>query len=249
VIELMTVENLTALLTLTALEIVLGIDNIIIIAVLAERLPEEQQARGRAVGLLLAMVMRIALLWMIKWVLGLEATLFTVASLEVTGSDLIMFFGGLFLIGKATLEIHAQLDEVTHSAGDNSDTKPKRGLSFAVVLSQIVFLDVVFSIDSVITAVGMAEAISVMILAIVIAVIVMIVFAGAISRFIKRNPTLKMLALAFLFMVGMVLIADGLGLEISKGYIYFAMAFSLSVELLNLKVIKGLRRTRKSSGG
>lgn len=230
-LELVTSENLLALFTLTALEIVLGIDNIVFIAIVVERLPEHQQALARRLGLLLAMFMRIALLLVVSWVMGLTKELFTLFAHAFSGRDLILIFGGLFLISKATVEIHGKVDN-----GDSDDlgvTKPQSLLS---ALLTIVLLDVVFSLDSVITAVGMAEEVSIMIASIVIAVLVMLMFAEAISRTIRRYPTLKMLALSFLLLIGLVLVADGWGQHISKGYIYFAMGFSLLVELLNIRV-------------
>jgi len=232
--ELFTSENLIALLTLSSLEIVLGIDNIVFISILCSKLPHHQQAKARRIGLLLAMGMRIALLLAISWVIGLTAPLFTLPVLEqeISGRDLILLFGGLFLVGKATWEIHDKLE-----GGDHARAAP-RAASFASILVQIVLLDVVFSLDSVITAVGLARAIEVMIAAVVIAVVVMMVFAGRISDFIDRHPTFKMLALSFLLLIGVVLIADGFEQHVSKGYIYFAMAFSLFVEILNIRIRK-----------
>ena len=230
--ELFTSENLIALLTLSSLEIVLGIDNIVFISILCAKLPPGQQAKARQIGLLLAMGMRVALLLAISWVIGLTAPLFMLPVLEqeISGRDLILLFGGLFLVGKATWEIHDKLE-----GGDHARATP-RAASFASILVQIVLLDVVFSLDSVITAVGLARAIEVMIAAVVIAVVVMMVFAGRISDFIERHPTFKMLALSFLLLIGVVLIADGFEQHVSKGYIYFAMAFSLFVEVLNIRL-------------
>ena len=227
-----------ALATLTALEIVLGIDNIVFISILAGRLPEEQQARARSLGLALAMFGRIALLLAIGWVMGLTAALFVlpfgdVHMAEVTGRDLILFFGGLFLVYKSTHEIHNKLEgeEEEHTAG-------RKAVSFASVLVQILLLDLVFSLDSVITAVGMADEVGVMIAAVVVAIGIMMLAANAISAFIQKHPTVKMLALSFLLMIGFVLVAEGFGREIPKGYIYGAMAFSLFVETLNLRAKK-----------
>ncbi len=228
--ELLTSENLIALLTLSSIEIVLGIDNIVFISILCGKLPEEQQARARQIGLLLAMGMRIALLLAISWVIGLTEPLFAVLGQEFSGRDLILLGGGLFLVAKATWEIHDKLE-----GGEHLQARP-RGASFRSVLLQIVMLDVVFSLDSVITAVGLAREIAVMIAAVVIAVVVMMIFAGRINAFIERRPTLKMLALSFLLLIGVMLIADGFGQHISKGYVYFAMAFSLFVEILNMRI-------------
>jgi predicted tellurium resistance membrane protein TerC len=232
--ELFTSENLIALLTLSSLEIVLGIDNIVFISILVGKLPQRRQARARQLGLLLAMGMRIALLLAISWVMGLTEPLFSIAAIgqDFSGRDLILLFGGLFLVGKATWEIHDKLEGSEHGQA------APRAASFGAILAQIVLLDIVFSLDSVITAVGMASEVAIMVTAVVIAVLVMMVFAGRIGAFIERHPTLKMLALSFLLLIGVVLIADGFGQHVSKGYIYFAMAFSLFVELLNL----GLRR-------
>jgi predicted tellurium resistance membrane protein TerC len=228
--DLFTSENLIALLTLSSLEIVLGIDNIVFISILVGKLPADQQAGARRLGLLLAMGMRIGLLLAITWVMGLTRPLFSVMEQPFTGRDLILLLGGLFLVAKATWEIHDKLEGSEHAHG------APRVASYGAILVQIMLLDIVFSLDSVITAVGMARAIEVMIAAVVIAVLVMMVFAGTISAFIDRHPTMKMLALSFLLLIGVVLIADGLGQHVSKGYIYFAMAFSLFVEVLNLRI-------------
>ena len=219
-----------ALLTLTALEIVLGIDNVVFIAILANKLPFDQQGRARVVGLGLAMAMRILLLLMITWIIGLTTTLFSVGGHPVSGRDLIMIVGGLFLLAKATYEIGDKLE------GEEGHKSEAVRATFAAVIVQIIALDLIFSLDSVTTAVGMADEVGVMIAAVVVAVIVMMVSAGAISAFVERHPTLKMLALSFLLLIGMALVADGLGQHIPKGYIYFAMGFSLFVEMLNLRV-------------
>ena len=232
--ELLTGENLIALLTLSALEIVLGIDNIVFISILVSKLPQSRQARARRIGLLLAMGMRIALLLAITWVMSLTRPLFSVLDKAFSGRDLILVVGGLFLVAKATWEIHDKLE----GASRGPARAPKGAASFGAILLQIVLLDIVFSLDSVITAVGMAKVIEVMIAAIVVAVLVMMAAAGSISDFIERHPTMKMLALSFLLLIGVVLIADGFGQHVSKGYIYFAMAFSLVVELLNLRLRK-----------
>jgi predicted tellurium resistance membrane protein TerC len=230
VADLFTSENLIALLTLSSLEIVLGIDNIVFISILVAKLPAHQQGRARRIGLLLAMGMRIALLLAITWVMGLTRPLFSVFEQAFTGRDLILLFGGLFLVAKATWEIHDKLEGGEHAQG------APRVASYGAILVQIMLLDIVFSLDSVITAVGMAREVAIMIAAVVIAIIVMMIFAGTISAFIERHPTMKMLALSFLLLIGVVLIADGLGQHVSKGYIYFAMAFSLFVEVLNMRI-------------
>jgi len=221
-----------ALLTLTALEIVLGIDNIIFISILSEKLPEDQQDRARQVGLLLAMLMRIALLFSLSWLVGLTEPLFSILEFEVTGRAVILIGGGLFLLGKATFEIHDKLEsESGHSSAAVQAT-------FGAVIIQILLLDVVFSLDSVLTAVGMVNEIGIMVAAVVIAVMIMLVASGPISRFVHERPTLKILALSFLLLVGVSLIAEGLEFTIPKGYIYFAMFFSLFVEFLNLQLRK-----------
>ncbi|HJP32642.1 MAG: TerC family protein [Candidatus Latescibacteria bacterium] len=230
-------QALVALLTLSLLEIVLGIDNIVFISILSGKLPETQQARARLIGLALAMIGRILLLLSLAWIMRLTEPLFEVLSQAISGRDLILILGGLFLLGKSTHEIHDKLE------GDGDHDGGKRvAASFASVIIQILLLDLVFSLDSVITAVGMAERVAVMITAIVIAVGVMMLSAGAISRFIDTHPTIKMLALSFLLLIGMALMAEGFDRHIPKGYIYFAMAFSVFVEMLNLR----LRRVRRT---
>lgn len=229
--ELLTPANLVALLTLTSLEIVLGIDNIVFIAILTGKLPAHQQGKARTIGLGLAMGMRILLLLGISWVMGLTKPLFEVFEHGFSGRDLILLVGGLFLIAKATYEIHDKLEGAEH-------TKESKARSFAAVIAQILALDIIFSLDSVITAVGMAKHVEIMIAAVVIAVGVMILFAGKVSRFIEKHPTFKMLALAFLLLIGVMLTVEGVGQHINKGYIYFAMAFSLFVEVLNMKLHK-----------
>ncbi|MBK8179968.1 MAG: TerC family protein [Planctomycetes bacterium] len=228
--DFLTTENLIALLTLTSLEIVLGIDNIVFISILTGKLPKEAQPKARRVGLAMAMLMRIALLLAISWVMGLVRPLFPVFGHDVTGKDLILFFGGLFLVAKATHEIHERMEGEAQQ-NDKARVAP----SFLSVIVQITLLDIVFSLDSVITAVGMAKHVPTMILAVIIAVLVMMLFAGSISGFIERHPTLKILALSFLILIGVMLIAEALGQHVDKRYIYFAMAFSLGVELLNIR--------------
>jgi predicted tellurium resistance membrane protein TerC len=219
-----------ALLTLTALELVLGIDNIIFISILAGKLPQQQQQRARTLGLGLAMLMRIALLFSLSWIIRLTAPLFTVLGQEISGRDLILLTGGLFLLAKSTHEIHEKLE------GEEGHASAKVKTSFTSVLVQILLLDIIFSLDSVITAVGMTDQFGVMITAVVVAVLCMMVFAGPIAEFVERHPTIKVLALSFLLLIGVTLIAEGLDRHIPKGYIYFAMAFSVFVEMINLKV-------------
>lgn len=219
-----------ALITLTALEIVLGIDNIIFISILSSKLPVEQQARSRQVGLLMAMGSRILLLLSLAWIIRLQHPLFAVWGHEVSGRDLILLGGGLFLLAKSTYEIHDKLEGVEHPRRMAQVTR------FGQVVAQIMLLDVVFSLDSVITAVGMANQLWVMITAVVIAVGIMLVAVNPISAFVERHPTVKMLALSFLLLIGFTLVADGLGLHIPKGYIYFAMAFSVMVEMFNIRL-------------
>ncbi len=223
-----------ALLTLTVLEIVLGIDNIVFISILAAKLPAEQQNRARIVGLGLAMIMRIILLFSLSWVIGLTAPLFEILGQEISGRDLILLGGGLFLIGKATFEIHEKLE-----GEDPHDQAAGATATFGATLVQIVLLDAVFSLDTVITAVGMVDEIPVMIAAVIVAIGVMMVSAGSISDFVNRHPTVKMLALSFLLLIGMALVAEGWDLHIPKGYIYFAMGFSIFVEVLNLRMRRG----------
>ena len=225
-------EGWIALGTLTVLEIVLGIDNIVFISILAGKLRAEDRERARKLGLSLAMFIRIALLLSITWVMGLTEPLFTLVGTNLSGRDLILVAGGLFLIGKSTHEIHDKLE------GEEGHGSAKVAASFAAVLVQILLLDIVFSLDSVITAVGMAEDVSVMILAVMIAVGVMLVSAGPISNFVERHPTVKMLALSFLLLIGVSLMAEGFGQHIEKGYIYFAMGFSIFVEMINLRIRK-----------
>ncbi len=237
-LSLLTPENLVALLTLTSLEIVLGIDNIVFIAILTGKLDRTVQRRARLTGLAAAMLMRIVLLFAITWIMRLKETLVAFNllghELALSGKDLILIGGGLFLLGKATFEIHDKLEAAPSQAGPAAG----RAASFAAVIVQIMLLDLVFSIDSVITAVGMAQHVEIMVAAVVMSVGVMMIFAGPICAFIERHPTLKMLALSFLLLIGVMLVAEGLGTHVSKGYIYFAMGFSLFVELLNLRLRK-----------
>jgi len=222
-----------SLLTLTGLEIVLGIDNIIFISILASKLPKEQQAKARQLGLMLALITRILLLCGIAWMAKLTTPLFTVIGHGVSGRDLILIIGGLFLLVKSTMEIHEKLEG--HDGGANPT---KAAAKFAHVLVQIMLLDIVFSLDSVITAVGMAQHLPVMIIAVILAMGVMLLAAGSISDFVNKHPTLKILALSFLILIGVTLVAEGTGAHISKGYVYFAMAFSFGVEMLNLRLRK-----------
>ncbi|MEO8648588.1 MAG: TerC family protein [Acidobacteriota bacterium] len=216
--------------TLTLLELVLGIDNVIFISILSGKLPAEQQGRARTIGLTLALVMRVLLLLSLSWVMGLTSPLFNILSQEVSGRDLILLIGGLFLIAKSTHEIHGSLE------GEEGHASKKVYAGFTSVIIQITLLDIVFSLDSVITAVGMVNNIWVMISAVVVSIIAMMLFAGSIGAFVQKHPTIKMLALAFLLLIGMTLIAEGLHQHIPKGYIYFAMAFSVIVEILNTKL-------------
>ncbi len=231
-------QSLIALLTLTILEIVLGIDNIVFISILSSKLPKSQQARARVLGLGMAMLGRVLLLLCLAWIMRLTTPLFEVFSAVISGRDMILIAGGLFLLAKSTYEIHHRLEEV-----NDQQNSRRIAVSFAGVLVQIMLIDIVFSLDSVITAVGMADHVGIMIAAIVIAIGIMMVSAGAVSRFIDTRPTVKMLALSFLLLIGVALVGEGLDMHIPKGYIYFAMAFSVFVELLNLR----LRRLRLRS--
>jgi predicted tellurium resistance membrane protein TerC len=221
-----------AFVTLTALEIVLGIDNIIFISILVGRLPRAQQAKGRTLGLALAMLTRIALLLSITWVMGLSSALFHIPGRGISGRDLILFAGGLFLLAKSTLEIHHSLE----GAEEQQSGAGRAG--FIGVITQIAIIDIVFSLDSVITAVGMVDHVQVMIAAVIAAVLMMMFLAAPIGNFVDRHPTIKMLALSFLILIGVALVGESLGFHIPKGYIYFAMAFSIVVEMLNIKIRK-----------
>jgi predicted tellurium resistance membrane protein TerC len=234
---LLTADGLLALVTLTAMEIVLGIDNVVFLAILVARLPARQQPLARRLGLSLALAMRIGLLLAISWIMGLTAPFFSVFGRGISGRDLILLGGGLFLIAKATWEIY---DKVEAGREEAAHAAP-RG-AFALVLVQILLVDVVFSLDSVITAVGMANDIPIMVIAMVLSMLVMLASAGAVSDFVNRHPSVKILALTFLLLIGVMLVAEGLGTHVDKAYIYFAMAFSLLVEMLNLRY----RKTRRS---
>ncbi|MEZ4754835.1 MAG: TerC family protein [Bdellovibrionota bacterium] len=235
--DLLTFDNLAALVALTSLEIVLGIDNIVFLTILVDRLPKAKQATARFIGLSLAMIFRILLLLFIKWIMLLTQPLFSVAGIEFSGKSLILFGGGLFLLWKATIETHKNLEGEHDAPAVHTNAANLWG-----VILQIILIDLVFSLDSVITAVGMVESITIMITAIVIAIIVMMAFAGYISRTIEKHPTLKMLALAFLMLVGVLLVAEGLGKHMERGYLYFAMGFSLFVEVMNIRI-----RTKKKA--
>jgi predicted tellurium resistance membrane protein TerC len=228
----LTADGLIALVTLTFLEIVLGVDNVIFISILSGKLRTEEQLRARRTGLIAAMVMRILLLFSLAWIIRLTAPLFTVFNQPVSGRDLILILGGLFLLAKATLEIHDKLE------GEEGHGSARVAPSFASVIIQIMLLDIVFSLDSVITAVGMADDLSIMVTAVVVSVGIMMFAAETISAFVNRHPTVKVLALSFLLLIGLSLIADGLGVHVPKGYIYFAMGFSVFVEMINLRLRK-----------
>ncbi|HLL11629.1 MAG TPA: TerC family protein [Rubrivivax sp.] len=225
-------EAWIAFATLTALELVLGIDNIIFISILVDRLPKERQELARRLGLFMAMFMRIGLLLVLAWIIGLVAPLFTVFNQEISGRDLILIAGGLFLIWKSTGEIHQSLE------GEEHGTAGPAKAAFGAVIVQIMIVDLVFSLDSIITAVGMVDDVRVMIAAVVASVALMMLFASPIGRFVSAHPTIKMLALSFLVVVGVVLVAEGFGHHVPKGYVYFGMAFSLAVEMLNIRLRK-----------
>ncbi len=225
-------EAWIAFLTLTMLELVLGIDNIIFISILVDKLPKERREVARKIGLFMAMFMRIALLLVLAWIVGLVEPLFSVLGKGISGRDLILILGGLFLVWKSTTEIHGSLE------GEEGHTAAAVKATFAGVILQIMIIDLVFSLDSIITAVGMVDDVRVMIAAVVVSVALMMVFAGPIGRFVSDHPTIKMLALTFLVVVGVVLIAEGFGHHVPKGYVYFAMAFSLGVEMLNIHMRK-----------
>lgn len=228
--ELFTAEALTALITLTAMEIVLGIDNIVFISIVVTRAPMESREKVRKLGIFLALFMRLILLFCISWIMGLTEPVFHLFDKGFSGRDLILIFGGLFLIAKSTFEIHHKVE-----GSPEENLQKISGVAAKVVLLQIILLDLVFSLDSVITAVGMANQISIMVIAMVVAMIVMFLSAKAIGNFVDNNPTVKILALSFLLLIGVMLVAEGMGQHIDKAYIYFAMAFSLAVELLNMR--------------
>jgi predicted tellurium resistance membrane protein TerC len=229
--EIFSTTNLVALVTLSALEIVLGIDNIVFISILTGKLPTERRASARRLGLLFALGTRILLLLSLTWVMSLTQPLFALVGHQVSGRDLILLVGGLFLVGKATLEIHDKLE-----GAEEHERKGRGSAKFGSIIAQIAVIDIVFSLDSVITAVGMAQALWVMITAVVVAIIVMMLFAGVISGFIERHPTLKILALSFMILIGVMLVIEGWGKHIERGYLYFAMAFALGVEMLNMRI-------------
>ena len=231
----LTTDGLLALITLTFLEIVLGVDNVIFISILSGKLPASQQLRARRTGLVAAMLMRIALLMSIAWIVLLTRPLFTIVGQEISGRDLILLGGGLFLMAKATVEIHERLE------GEEGHESARVAPSFSAVIGQIMLLDIVFSLDSVITAVGMADEVSIMVAAVVLSVAIMMFAAEPISAFVSRHPTVKVLALSFLLLIGVSLVGDGLGMHIPKGYIYFAMGFSVCVEMINLRVRKAVQ--------
>lgn len=238
---LLTAEGLVSLVSLVALEIVLGIDNIVFIAIVSERVAPERRSSLRRLGVGLALIMRLVLLGSLSWLMGLTRPLFGVAGVELSGRDLVLLAGGLFLVAKAATELFQRVEEPAPGGGGAKPAAPARAGNFGFLLAQILTLDIVFSLDSVITAVGMARQLSIMATAVVIAVAIMLLAANAVSEFITRHPSLKVLALSFLLMVGVLLIADAFGKHISKGYVYFAMAYALGVELINIR-----RRRRRA---
>jgi len=234
----LTTESLTALFTLTAMETVLGIDNIIFIAILVDRLPKESQDKTRNIGISLALFIRIALLFSISWIMTLKEPLFEIMGHFFSGRDLILLGGGLFLLAKSTFEIHHKVEGDPEIHLHEAEGKIKNKVNPRMMLLQILVLDIVFSLDSVITAVGMANNVSIMVTAMVLSMIIMLLSAGKISAFVDRHPTIKILALSFLLLIGVILVAESFGAHISKGFIYFAMAFSLAVEMLNMRYRK-----------
>jgi predicted tellurium resistance membrane protein TerC len=243
---LLTPEGLASLVSLAVMEIVLGIDNIIFVAILSQKVAARSRKRVRRLGIGLALVMRVGLLLTLTWIMGLTRPLFHVLGNGLSGRDLVLLAGGLFLMAKATHELHGLLEQL--GRGEEADAAPATGSAgFGVTLAQILLLDIVFSLDSVITAVGMARAVVIMIAAMMIAMAVMLVFADAISNFIARAPTMKVLALAFLLLIGFLLVADAFGHHIDKGYVYFAMAFALGVELINMRTRK--KAPARAKGG
>jgi predicted tellurium resistance membrane protein TerC len=230
--HLLTTEGLVSLLTLTFLEIVLGIDNVVFISIIAGKLPPEQQGKARTIGIGLALVARILLLLMVNWIIGLSKPIFTVNDFDMSFRDLILVAGGLFLIGKSTSEIHAKLEGVDHG-----DKKTKR-LTLGSAIFQIILIDLVFSLDSILTAIGLVENVIIIVIAILISLAVMLIFVKTISDFIARHPAMKVLAISFLIMIGTLLVVEGLHVHVPRGYIYFSMAFALGVEILNMKIRK-----------
>jgi predicted tellurium resistance membrane protein TerC len=231
--HLLTVEGLISLLTLIVMEIVLGIDNIIFISILAGKLPQNQQARARKIGLTLALLIRIALLFSISWIVSLKADLFTIGKFGFSGRDLVLLAGGLFLMAKSTSEIHGKIE------GEEDITQPNvKRMTMKTAIFQIVLLDIVFSFDSILTAIGLVDSVLIMIVAVIVSMLVMLAAAKSVSDFVNKHPTIKMLALSFLLMIGFMLVIEAFDVHVEKGYIYFAMAFSLLVELLNMRMRK-----------
>ncbi len=241
--ELFSVASLISLLTLSVLEIVLGIDNIIFISIVAGKLPKQDQPKARAIGLMLALIMRVALLFSISWIVSMKEPLFTINDFDVSGRDLILFAGGVFLLYKTTMEIHSKIE-----GHEESEFSVKKATMNSVIF-QIVLIDIVFSFDSILTAVGLVSNVLIMVLAVVIAMVIMIVFSGKVSDFINRNPTIKMLALAFLLMIGMILVLDAFHQHVDKKFIYVSMAFSLLVESLNIRMRKkeSIRKSKEDT--
>jgi predicted tellurium resistance membrane protein TerC len=239
---LFTTEAIISLLTLSLLEIVLGIDNIIFISIISDRLPKEQQKKARTIGILLALIVRIGLLFGISWIVSLKEPLFYAFKMGFSGRDIILFLGGLFLLGKSTTEIHHKLE------GDEESSAAGKATSMRSAIIQIILLDIVFSFDSILTAVGLVDEVLIMIIAVIIALGVMLAFASAIANFVNNHPSIKMLALSFLIMIGLLLVAEAFHAHVPKGYVYFAMAFSLMVELLNLKLDKKKNNSVKLRG-
>ncbi|EMY77719.1 integral membrane protein TerC family protein [Leptospira weilii serovar Ranarum str. ICFT] len=236
--ELLTLDKVVAILTLTLMEIVLGIDNIVFLSIVSGKLPKNRQNQARNIGLTLALGFRIGLLFAVSWIASLTAPLMTITGFEISGRDLIMLGGGLFLIAKSTSEIHGKVE------GIEEDHPKKEKISFWGVIVQLIILDVIFSVDSIVTAVGLSGQFQVMVTAVILSMIVMLIFSGTVSDFINEHPTMKVLALSFLIMIGAMLFADGLHFHIPKGYVYFSMAFSLGVELINMKIRKAHTKRR-----
>jgi len=234
---LFSIEGLVSLLTLTFLEIILGIDNIIFISIISGRLPLQQQGKARNIGIILALLVRVLMLLGVSWIIGLRATIFTIGTFSLSYRDLILIAGGLFLLAKSTSEMHAKLE-------GGHDEKNVKGTTFQSTIIQIVLLDVIFSIDSILTAVGLVENLAIIIIAIVISLGIMLIFSKRISSFINEHPTMKILAISFLLMIGVLLILEGFHVHVPKGYIYFSMAFALGVEVLNMKIRKNVAKKR-----